>query len=104
MILQEGSGRSGFGIQGPLDSSLGAFSAFSDTTRLELGKPQWSFRKSGLLYFGVLTIRILLFRVLYWGPLFFGNSHHGDTKSTYRVEEPPSNLEPISARLGLRVS
>ena len=29
-----------------------------------------SFRKLGVPYFGVLTIRILLFRVLYWGPPF----------------------------------
>ena len=28
------------------------------------------FRKLGVLYFGVLIIRILLFRVLHWGPLF----------------------------------
>ena len=28
------------------------------------------FRKVGVPYFDVLTVRILLFRVLYWGPLF----------------------------------
>ena len=29
-----------------------------------------SFRQWGVLYFGVLIVRILLFRVLYQGPLF----------------------------------